>query len=993
PKFVLFEISSLQAADLAGIDANLKKEGYVLLENLVHQDKIGLTMPPQDALYGLKHTQAAQDALATRRTSKSLPLTLEDGHVPLFVKWEKYLGKDLSGVNFVQIGGNCGTNLPECAVGGDPIWEYATRFDWNGIVLEPVPQIFSKLSSNYLPYPTVKPVQALVSNHSGIGKILDRAETSHEISLSRSKGVEVPTYTLETLWKDVFGADKDKVDLLVVDAEGNEPKILSGKFPEPKPKFVLFEISSLQAADLAGIDANLKKEGYVLLENLVHQDKIGLTMPPQDALYGLKHTQAAQDSLAARRTSKSLPLTLEDGHVPLFVKWEKYLGKDLSGVNFVQIGGNCGTNLPECAVGGDPIWEYATRFDWNGIVLEPVPQIFSKLSSNYLPYPTVKPVQALVSNHSGIGKILDRAETSHEISLSRSKGVEVPTYTLETLWKDVFGADKDKVDLLVVDAEGNEPKILSGKFPEPKPKFVLFEISSLQAADLAGIDANLKKEGYVLLENLVHQDKIGLTMPPQDALYGLQHTQAAQDSLAARRTSKSLPLTLEDGHVPLFVKWEKYLGKDLSGVNFVQIGGNCGTNLPECAVGGDPIWEYATRFDWNGIVLEPVPQIFSKLSRNYLPYPTVKPVQALVSNHSGIGKILDRAETSHEISLSRSKGVEVPTYTLETLWKDVFGADKDKVDLLVVDAEGNEPKILSGKFPEPKPKFVLFEISSLQAADLAGIDANLKKEGYVLLESLVHQDKIGLTMPPQDALYGLQHTQAAQDSLAARRTKQSLPLALEDGHVPLFVKWEEYLHSMHGVNFVQIGGNCGTNLPECAVGGDPIWEYATRFDWNGIVLEPVPQIFSKLSRNYLPYPTVKPVQALVSNHTGIGKILDRAETSHEISLSRNKGVEVPTYTLETLWKDVFGADKDKVDLLVVDAEGNEPKILSGKFPQPKPKFVLFEISSLQQEDLDSIDSNLKKEGYVLAKKLKHQDKIGLTMPPQDALYYLRPDQA
>jgi len=335
----------------------------------------------------------------------------------------------------------------------------------------------------------------------------------------------------------------------------------------------------------------------------------------------------------------------------------------------------------------------------------------------------------------------------------------------------------------------------------------------------------------------------------------------------------------------------------------------------------------------------------------------------------------------------------VPTYTLQTLWKDVFGADKEKVDLLVVDAEGNEPKILSGAFPEPKPKLVLFEIANLEASDLAGIDANLKKEGYVLLENLVHQDKVGLTMAPQDALYGLKDTQAAQDAQEARRIEQSLPLALKDGHVPLFVKWEEYLQSMHGVNFVQIGGNCGTNLPECAVGGDPIWEYATRFDWNGIVLEPVPQIFSKLTANYLPYSTVKPVQAMVSNHSGVGKILDRAETSHEISLSRKRGVEVPTYTLETLWKDVFGADKEKVDLLVVDAEGNEPKILSGAFPDPKPKLVLFEISSLQPEQLDSIDKNLKKEGYVLEKQLKHQDKIGLTMPPQDALYKLVGDQA
>ncbi|CAK0791670.1 unnamed protein product [Prorocentrum cordatum] len=400
--------------------------------------------------------------------------------------------------------------------------------------------------------------------------------------------------------------------------------------------------------------------------------------------------------------------------------------------------------------------------------------------------------------------------------------------------------------------------------------------------------------------------------------------------------------------------------------------------MPDCAVGGDPIWEYATRFGWNGIVLEPVPHIFAQLAENYKPYPNVKPVQALVSNHSGIGRILDRAETSHEISLSRKKGVEVPTYTLETLWKDVFGADKAKMDILVVDAEGNEPKILSGKFPEPKPQLVLFEIANLQKAELDGIHANLEKEGYVLLENLRHQDEVGINMAPQDALYGL-------------RTEQSLPLSLPEGHVPLFVRWEEYLKSMNGVNFVQIGGNCGTNLPECAVGGDPIWEYATRFGWDGIVLEPVPHIFSKLTENYRPYPSVKPVQALVSNHSGVGRILDRSETSHEISLTRKNGVEVPTYTLKTLWKEVFGADKKKVDVLVVDAEGNEPKILSGEFPVPKPQLVLYEISNLQQAELDQIDANLRREGYVLLKNLVHQDsesRVGLTMPPQDALYGL-----
>jgi len=244
--------------------------------------------------FGARATAAAaalascSEALTLRPEAElELPLRLEDGHVPLFVKWEDYLGEDLSNVNFVQVGGNCGTNLPECAVGGDPIWEYATRFAWNGIVIEPVPRIFEKLSENYKPFPSIKPVHCLVSDHSGAGKIIDHSEISHEISLSRRNGVEVETFTLVDLWKKKFGSNEKKVDILVVDAEGNEPKILGGPIPEPRPRFVLFEISSLKAEELKSIDDNLHSYGYELVEQLRHQDPLGKNMPPQDALYKL----------------------------------------------------------------------------------------------------------------------------------------------------------------------------------------------------------------------------------------------------------------------------------------------------------------------------------------------------------------------------------------------------------------------------------------------------------------------------------------------------------------------------------------------------------------------------------------------------------------------------------------------------------------------------------------------------------------------------------
>ena len=49
--------------------------------------------------------------------------------VPLFIRWEdyaQYLPQNLREVTYVQIGANCGKNTFGCAVGGDPIWSYAT---------------------------------------------------------------------------------------------------------------------------------------------------------------------------------------------------------------------------------------------------------------------------------------------------------------------------------------------------------------------------------------------------------------------------------------------------------------------------------------------------------------------------------------------------------------------------------------------------------------------------------------------------------------------------------------------------------------------------------------------------------------------------------------------------------------------------------------------------------------------------------------------------
>jgi hypothetical protein len=84
-----------------------------------------------------------------------------------------------------------------------------------------------------------------------------------------------------------------------------------------------------------------------------------------------------------------------------------------------------------------------------------------------------------------------------------------------------------------------------------------------------------------------------------------------------------------------------------------------------------------------------------------------------------------------------------------------------------------------------------------------------------------------------------------------------LPWPLQFGdpparQVPLFIRWEDYIRKViprrrfEDVTFVQIGANCGKNTFGCAVGGDPIWSYATMCGWRGVVVEPVSYVFKKL---------------------------------------------------------------------------------------------------------------------------------------------------
>ena len=261
--------------------------------------------------------------------------------------------------------------------------------------------------------------------------------------------------------------------------------------------------------------------------------------------------------------------------------------------------------------------------------------------------------------------------------------------------------------------------------------------------------------------------------------------------------------------VPLFIRWEDYsdyLPADLRGVRFVQIGANCGKNTYGCAVGGDPIWSYATMCGWHGIAIEPVSYTFAKLCRNYLRWPHVTPARGAVADKPGTafmklshgeGNKLLSDQERHGPTVPGSQGPRrriknesVPQLSLTSLWaqrrtimaeaelrgsKDAAGfvatgakshgvrqvgiRSADVVDILAIDAEGAEGLILGGAdpLPHPRPSLILFEHVHLPPSEQTGIDDKLRREGYTRLTDLRNKDPRGSHMPPANRLYGLQH--------------------------------------------------------------------------------------------------------------------------------------------------------------------------------------------------------------------------------------------
>ena len=179
-----------------------------------------------------------------------------------------------------------------------------------------------------------------------------------------------------------------------------------------------------------------------------------------------------------------------------------------------------------------------------------------------------------------------------------------------------------------------------------------------------------------------------------------------------------------------------FSGLDPSDPNFffIQVGANDG-------VQDDPLRESILRFHWKGILLEPQPEAFAALKRNYASETQLIFENCALAPQDGEAEFF-RGSSSLLGSLRKqvvanNSSVKVTSTTVQTISPATLLKKHDvpRLDLLLIDAEGYDLILLEifapllSRYPA---KVIRFEVHNLSAADFARAQTLLHTHGYRL---------------------------------------------------------------------------------------------------------------------------------------------------------------------------------------------------------------------------------------------------------------------
>ena len=179
-------------------------------------------------------------------------------------------------VRFIQVGANDGVRF-------DDLYFTVTSARWSGLVIEPLPNMYKRLVSNYQDHPQVKPLniaihpteQQAVLYHvksNALGKYPDYAAgipsmlRSHLIDHGVNEDdIEETLVPCKTLTQVALESGFIEVDVLQIDTEGFDVEVLRTiDFSVIKPEIIKFEWMNLTNEDRQSASNLLKNEGYTL---------------------------------------------------------------------------------------------------------------------------------------------------------------------------------------------------------------------------------------------------------------------------------------------------------------------------------------------------------------------------------------------------------------------------------------------------------------------------------------------------------------------------------------------------------------------------------------------------------------------------------------------------------------------------------------------------------------------------------------------------------
>ena len=178
-----------------------------------------------------------------------------------------------------------------------------------------------------------------------------------------------------------------------------------------------------------------------------------------------------------------------------------------------------------------------------------------------------------------------------------------------------------------------------------------------------------------------------------------------------------------------------------------------------------------------------------------------------------------------------------------------------------------------------------------------------------------------------------------------------------------------------GVSFIEVGANDGVN-------SNYLYSFIKDRNWSGLSIEPVPQVFEKLSRNYSNFSYVTCLNLAIAEQDGslpFFAVQDRDSVWYPMLSSFDKDVilrqkhmipdvenhiteiQVTAKTLKSICRE---HSINRLDVLVVDAEGYDDIIIrTMDLIDTGPSFIIFEHKHLSIDRLYALDTYLRGFGY------------------------------